>query len=406
VTGGNVSKLTDIAIRNLRPGTKRREIPDPGARGLYVVVQPSGVKSFAVRYRYAGRPRKLTLQAGITLAAARKAAAAALYQLEQGHDPGVARRHARQAQRLAAQDTFKAIAEEYSRLEGDRLRSAEWRRGVLERLVYPTLGDRPIGDIRRSEIIRLLDKIESGELVRNDEPIKGGPVIADRTLAIIRRVMNWHATRSDDFRSPIVRGMARAEDGARSRTLTDDELRAVWNAAAAGKGPFDRLVQFLLLTAARRTEAAAMTWSEIAGTDWALPASRNKTKAPLTRPLSVAAQAVLAKVPRLAGCPFVFSTDGRSAITGFTHFKQRLDAACGVSGWRLHDLRRTSRSLMSRAGVNSDHAERCLGHVIGGVRGVYDRHEFHREKLQAFEALAAQIDRIVNPLPNIVPMRG
>jgi integrase len=385
--------LTDIAIRNLRPEPKRREIPDPGARGLYVIVQPSGVKSFAVRYRYAGVSRKVTLQSGISLAAARKATADALYELERGHDPGVARLHARQAQRLAAQDTFKAVAEEYQKREGSRLRSAEWRQGVLERLVYPTLGDRPISLIKRSEIIRLLDKITEGTPLG----VTGGPFIADRALAIIRRVMNWHATRSDDFRSPIVRGMARAEEAARTRTLSDVELRAVWETADAGKGPFDRLVQFLLLTAARRTEAAAMTWSEIDGTDWTLPASRNKTKVDLTRPLSVAAQDMLARVPRLVGCDFVFSTDGHSAINGFDHFKKRFDARCGVTGWTIHDLRRSARSLMSRAGVNSDHAERCLGHVIGGVRGVYDRYEFRAEKLRAYEALAAQINRIVDP---------
>jgi len=67
-------------------------------------------------------------------------------------------------------------------------------------------------------------------------------------------------------------------------------------------------------------------------------------------------------------------------------------------------LRRTGRSLMSRAGVDADHAERCLGHVIGGVRGTYDRHAYHAEKKQAFEALAAQIDRIINPQPNVIPM--
>jgi integrase len=402
-----IRKLSDIAIRNLRPSPVRREIPDPGARGLYVVVQPSGVKSFAVRYRFAGKPRKLTLQAGITLAAARKAAADALFQVDQGHDPGVARRHARQAQRLAAQDTFKAVAEEYSRREGGRLRSAKWRRGALERLVHPTLGDRPIVEIKRSEIVRLLDKIAAGELTTPaGKPLRGGPVMANRALAIVRRIMNWHATRSDDFRSPIVRGMARADDGARTRTLTDDELRAVWDAADAGEGPFDRLVQFLLQTAARRGEAAAMTWPELAGGDWVLPAARNKTKVDLVRPLSAAAQAVLARVPRWAGCPFVFSTDGKSAISDFSRFKKRFDAQCAVTGWTLHDLRRTARSLMSRAGVNSDHAERCLGHVIGGIRGTYDRHEYYGEKRRAFMVLAEQIERIVHPQQNVVSMRS
>ena len=89
----------------------------------------------------------------------------------------------------------------------------------MVRLVYPVMGARPIEDIRRSDIVRLLDRIEDNN----------GPVMADLTLAYIRRVMNWHASRSDEFRSPIVRGMARTsgKERARARILTDDELRAV-----------------------------------------------------------------------------------------------------------------------------------------------------------------------------------
>jgi integrase len=394
--------LTDIAIRNLKPGKDRREVPDAGARGLYVVVQPSGLKSFAVRYRYAGMPRKLTLQAGITLAAARKAAADALFELEQGRDPSAVKRQAKQAQRSAAEDTFRAVAEEYFKREGGRLRTAVARQNDLERHVYPTLGDRPIADIRRSDIIRLLDKVEEGKPLG----VEGGSRMADLVLAYIRRIMNWHATRSDDFRSPIVRGMARvkAKERARERTLTDDELRAVWKTAETTPGPFGSYVQFLLLTAARRSEASDMVRGELNGSDWTLPADRNKTKVDLVRPLSAAAQDVLSKVPKLAGCEFVFSTDGKNPISGFTRFKENFDKACGVTGWTLHDLRRTARSLMSRAGVNSDHAERCLGHVIAGVRGTYDRHEYHAEKQRAFEALAGQIDRIVNPRDNVTAL--
>jgi integrase len=389
-------KFTDIAVRNLKPGITRREIPDPGARGLYVIVQPSGRKGYAVRYRHGGKPRKLTLQAGISLAAARKATAAALYEVEQGRDPGTTRRKEKEAQRLVAADTFLAVAEEYQRREGHKLRSADWCNKVLRRLVFQPLGDRPLADIRRSDIIRLLDKIEEDR----------GPVMADRTLAIIRKIMNWHATRSDDFRSPIVRGMARTKikERARERMLTDDELRLVWQAAEAAAAPFGPFVQFLLLTAARRSEAARMTWDEISGTDWTLPAARNKTKVDLIRPLSVAAQEVLAKLPRVVDCKFAFSPNGQRALNSFWLYKAKLDQACGVTGWTLHDLRRTARSLMSRAGVNSDHAERCLGHVIGGVRGTYDRHEYRAEKQLAFEKLATLIGHIVNPQVNIVQM--
>jgi integrase len=396
--------LTDISIRNMKPADVRQEIPDPGARGLYVVIQPSGLKSFAVRYRYAGMPRKLTLQAGITLAAARKATADALYEVEQGRDPSTVKRQAKQARRSTAENTFRAVAEEYFKREGGRLRSGTARENDLERLVYPTLGDRPITEIRRSDIIRLLDKVEEGKPLG----VKGGARMADLALAYIRRIMNWYATRSDDFRSPIVRGMARvkAKERARERTLTDDELRAVWKVADGTPGPFGPYVQFLLLTAARRNEASEMVQGELNGIDWTLPADRNKTKVDLVRPLSEAALAVLAKVPKLAGCKVMFSTDGKNPISGFTRFKDNLDKACGVTGWTLHDLRRSARSLMSRAGVPSDHAERCLGHVITGVRATYDRHEFYAEKQRAFEALATQIGFILDPKENVIPIAG
>ena len=103
--------LTAKTVENLRPATTRREIPDDGARGLYCIVQPSGRKSFAVRYRFAGQPKKLTLPAGLILAAARVAAAAALHEVERGNDPGAAKHAARKAREAAAKDTFRVVAE-------------------------------------------------------------------------------------------------------------------------------------------------------------------------------------------------------------------------------------------------------------------------------------------------------
>jgi integrase len=138
-----------------------------------------------------------------------------------------------------------------------------------------------------------------------------------------------------------------------------------------------------------------MRWSEINGADWTLPAGRNKTKLDLVRPLSKSALACLQR----GDGEFVFGPVG-----SLSTYKRAFDKAVPLPRWTLHDLRRTARSLMSRAGVASDHAERCLGHVIGGVRGVYDRHEYYEEKRRAFEALAAQIDRIVNPQENVVAM--
>jgi integrase len=360
----------------------------------------------------------------ISLASARKLAADTMLHVSRGRDPVAARRDDKQAKRQAAADTFEAIGIEYLRREcgmridaegnptfdRSRKRWGHEQHRMLKRQVFPTLGGKPITEIKKSDIIRLLDQLADGEL-RNDEGdrIDGGPVAADRCLAIIRKVMNWHAVRSDDFRPPIVRGMARvrASERARERTLADVELRVIWRTAIKLEGPFPAFLRFLLLTGARRSEASEMRWEEVKDGDWLLPARRNKTKRDLLRPLSRAAQAVLAQQPKI--CHFVFTSDGRSPISGYTKYKAMFDAAVlrelkkedpkakPLEHWTQHDLRRTARSLMSRVGISVDHAERCLGHVIGGVRGVYDRHEFYAEKQRAYEALAAEIDRIVNP---------
>jgi integrase len=374
-------------------GAERSVYWDADMPGFGLVVTSSGHRSYVVQYRADGRSRRMTIDGVLGLVGARKRAKILLGEVAHDRDPLQERRKAA----ARTEDTFQNIAENYLAREGKALRTIDQRRWMLDRLVYARLGARPIDDIRRSDIVKLLDAIEDAN----------GPVMADRTLATIRRIMNWHASRSDEFRSPIVRGMARTKgkERARARILTDDELRAIWKAADAMLGPFGALVQFLLLTAARRSEAARMTRAELDGADWTLPEARNKVKAELVRPLSPAAQDVLARLPRIGKAGYIFTTDGRNAIGGYSGFKRKLDTAAKVTGWTLHDLRRTARSLMSRAGIPSDHAERCLGHVIGGVRGVYDRHEFHAEKKRAYEALAAQIDRIVNPRDNVVPLR-
>jgi integrase len=383
--------LTDRGIAGLKPAAprKRKLYWDAVVPGLAVRVTDTGAKAYVLVGRFPGNPNPTARSIGrvgaISLEAARVVAREWLAIMRAGRDP------AREAAKAAA-DTLKAICEEYQAREGHKLRSAEWRQSVLARLVYPRLGSTPIVEIRRSDVVRLLDRI-------SDE---NGPVIANRTLGLLSRIFSWHAKRSDNFSSPIVRGMATAEQ-ARDRVLSDDEIRAVWKATDPTSllhRAFTAYIRFLLLTAARRTEAAELRWGEIAEGVWTLPAARNKVGQELIRPLSGAAQAIVDGQPRVG--EFVFSRNGRTALANFTKPKAKLDAASGTSGWTLHDIRRTSRSLLSRAGVPSDHAERCLGHVIGGVRGTYDRHEYYEEKRLAFEALAALIGRIVDPQPNVV----
>jgi Arm DNA-binding domain len=197
--------------QTIKPADIRREYPDGLLAARYLVVQPSGAKSWAVRYRHAGRPAKMTLGAypAVTIAKARELGRDVIIAAKQGRDPGKERKAERRKAEQAAENTLEAIAEEYLTrecgMERDakgkatfkgRLRSAPEREAALTRLVYPKLGSRQIGDIKRSEIVSLLDNIAD----------KNGPVRADRTLAYLRKIMNWHASRRDEFRSPICVG--------------------------------------------------------------------------------------------------------------------------------------------------------------------------------------------------------
>ena len=386
-------RLTAARVRNAQAGAgaDRTIFWDTQTRGFGLQVTAAGHRSFVIQYRANGRSRRMAIDGVLGLEAARKRAKILLGEVAHDRDPLSERR----AARARVEDTFQAIAESFFAREGKKLRTGEDRRQAMARLVYPVMGAVPIADIRRSDIVRLLDRIED----------ENGPVMADLTLAYIRRVMNWHASRSDEFRSPIVRGMARtsAKERARSRILNDNELRAVWKAAEATVGPWGPFIKFLLLTGARRCEASNVTWDELESGVWLLPAVRNKNKQDLARPLSGAARKLVKGLPKIGR--HVFTFNGRKPLGGFVLPKARLDAASGVKGWTLHDLRRTARSLLSRAGIAPDVAEMCLGHVLTGVRGTYDRHEYHDEKKHAFEALAAQIAHIVDPQDNVVTWR-
>jgi integrase len=330
------TKLTPAFVKTATAidGKDRTIFWDQAMSGFGLMVTATGSRSYVVQYRSGRSSRRLTIDGVLSLDDARKEAKKTLGSVAKGNDPLAERR----AKLAAGDDTLKSITEEYLTRETKRLRSIAQRRSVLERHVFPKLGARPIADIKRSEIVKLLDHVED----------TAGPVASHIVLAYLRRVFNWHASRSDDFRSPIIKGMGRQKANDRERVLTDDELRAVLKAAEASTGPWGAFIRFLLLTATRRNETARMVWTEVVGTDWTIPAGRYKTKADVTLPLSQAARSVLAAIPRFQNCPYVFTNDGRSPISGFSKSKKAFDQVCGVKGWTLHDLRRTARSLMSR----------------------------------------------------------
>jgi integrase len=395
--------LTDLAVLNAKPGATRREIPDGGQRGLYLIVQSNGSRSWAVRYRINNKARKLTLQSGITLAQARKLASDAMFQVAHGIDPIEAKKAEKERKNLADETTVQSICTSYMAIEGKKLRSRDARDSFLRRIVYPKLGHRPIGEIERDEITAMLDKVAE----------HNGERSADMVLAILRKIFNWHQTRTSRFRSPIVPGMARVNprERARDRVLTDDELRKLWQACGDPRlnihGP---CVRFLILTTARRNEATGLRRSEIETvrsddtgiehTVWRLPAARSKTKKEVCRPLSRAAIEIVESMPIIGDSDFVFTTTGNGPLYLNTDAKETLDKISGVTNYRLHDLRRSARTILSRKALHVSHdvAELCLGHELPGglVRKTYDRHAYIDEKAEAFDKLASEIDRIVS----------
>jgi integrase len=161
----------------------------------------------------------------------------------------------------------------------------------------------------------------------------------------------------------------------------------------------------LLLSAQRRDKVANMRWSDVSPDGvWTIRTAPREKGNPGSLQLPKLALDAIAAQPRFASNPFVFA-GSVGATNSFSRDKEVIEKASGITGWTLHDLRRTARSLLSRAGVRPDIAERVLGHAIGGVAGIYDRHPYHDEKADALRKLAALVERIVNPPEgNVVPL--
>ena len=451
--------LTPLAIRNAVATASRREIPDASCTGLHLVVQPSGAKSWAFRYRFAGKPRKLTLgpvyegreqpetpaldQAN-TLAGARKLASDAALQVARGIDPARHKKSEKQTARLRAEnsellerDTVEAVArlfiEKYAKantrprswLETARLIGLKPDRADPSKLVLTenkvlaggeVLGrwrGRTIHEITRRDIHDLLDRVIA----------RGAPGAANRTLAAVRKMFSWAVSRDIIAASPCANIQPPTRENSRDRVLSDDELRLVWRGAEAIGWPFGPMVQLLALSLQRRNEVAEIDCKEIDRRQqlWVIPQERVKNGQEHEVALSPAALEILDGLPKIghnSGGSLVFTTTGEKPVSGFSRAKRRLDAEIlklqkadaaergddpdkvePIPGWRLHDLRRTGASGMARLGINLPVIEKILNHTsgsFGGVAGVYQRHSFSDEKRKALEAWASFLQSTVS----------
>lgn len=226
---------------------------------------------------------------------------------------------------------------------------------------------------------------------------------ADRTLAVISKICNWYAARSDEYVSPIVRGMRRSDAKSRKRVRILDaaEIKIFWK-AASGQGVFGAFVQFALLTGQRRAKVSELRWADIdADGVWHIVSEDGEKANAKTLKLPAFALSVLENLKHLSTGEFVFSENGTAPINGFSKSIARLDRAMEelagrpIPHWVVHDLRRTAKSLMAKCKVPRDISERVLGHAIPGVEGVYDQYDYFDEKADALERLNAMVIDIV-----------
>jgi integrase len=406
--------LTEIAIKSMKAGATRREVPDGKVPGLYFVIQPSGSTSWALRFRHLGKPRKLTIGGGaIPLPGARDLARQALVKIARGENPAVEKVAAKQAAKAkpkTASDTVEKVVDSflgrYAKRQCKETTYKEYKR-ILENNVATPWRGRRLGELTRADVHELLDGIID----------RGAAVQANRTFAALRTMANWALERGVIDSNCCAGLKAPTQETSRDRVLSDEEIRLAWLAFEKVGWPFGRLGQLLLLTGARRDEIAEAKWSELDADQKLLillPA-RMKAKEVHEIPLTERALEIIASLPKVAAGnkepEFLFTTSGERPVSGFSKGKARVDRiiaetiraeqggeAQEIPHWVLHDLRRTVATNLQKLGVRLEVTEAVLGHTSGtraGVVGIYQRHKYEDEKRMALEAWARKLDAIV-----------
>lgn len=413
--------LTDKDVRNWRPDpNKRIEISDALLPALRLVISPTGAKSWAVRYKRDGMSRKLTLgtagsDTSISLKDARIGARAALTQLQHGIDPA-ARKQADKMARIAEARAEKVAHESLveNALEHFILRHVRTKKSghEVERLlrieVIPVWRGLRVTEIARRDVVKLVEAIHD----------RGAPTTARRVLANLSKCFNWLISRDfEGLHSNPCAGVAKpSQEVQRERALSQEELAVVLKAAQKMGYPWSGWILLLAFTGVRRTEASGALWSEFSLDDenpeWRLPKERTKNGRPHVVPLSPPVLDMLRTLPRISGAGFLFTTTGKTPVSGYGKAKGRLDKIiqelrleeakargepaepAAFEHWQFHDLRRTLSTGMAGLGVAPHIIEAAINHVSGakaGVAGVYNRHQYNSEKRVAFNLWSENI---------------
>jgi integrase len=400
-------RLTVKAVEAIRPGAERREIPDAHMPGLYLVLQPSGAKSWCVRYRHRGVSRKHTIGAfpAVDLKSARELGGRALRAVAEGRDPGREKAEARSARIDSVDRIVEEFLERHVR-RSNRVRTQEETERLFRLHILPRWRGRMIRDINRRDVIEMVDRVVDG----------GSPIAANRALTVTKTFFNWCVARDILTASPAQGVKPPTVEKSRDRVLDDAELKLVWEAADQVGYPFGAMTRLLITTGQRRDEVAKMRWEEVNFERrlWTLPRERVKADRPHEVPLSTLALDILKAAPRLAGSPYVLTTNGAAPSSGFAKNKRKLDGLlpADMRPWRLHDLRRTCASGLARLGINLPVIEKVLNHESGsfaGIVGVYQKHSFADEKRKALDVWGDFVSELVSDKPapkKVIKLRG
>jgi integrase len=404
-------RLTEREIERLvcPAGKRDRLVFDDVQRGLAVRVTATGGKTYLVQYTIDGRKRRVPLGAcsAISLAKARQAAEAVMGAKASGIDAAAERKAKADAERKAAERerlTLGVLVETWRDLHLSQRRESYSREAVRAlQYAFRRQWGKPAEALDRSAIVRTLDTIAR----------VGNVSIASRTAAYGRACYQWAMKRGAVVNNPFAALPAIGEKPKRDRVLNDIELAAIWQTASSMAPPFGPIVRLLILTGQRREEVGGMSWAELNDdlSSWTIAANRTKNGTPHVVPLADLAREVLRTLPR-TGSLVVPGDRPPAPFSGWSKAKARLDAAAGVTAWRLNDIRRTMATGLQRLGVRLEVTEAVLNHISGsraGIVGIYQRHDWANEKRAALEAWAAHVMRIttgeVRP-SNVVPLAG
>jgi integrase len=401
------AKLTDKFLTALaEKGQPHPPVWDKQVSGFGVRIgKHGGITYFAMRRLRGGGSRPIRVKIGsyplLKLADAREEARAILRDLQGGIDPRVREAEKAKAEAAKQQSLYREIGEQFIRHIG-RARTAKAIEHLVRRELISRWGDRPIGDIRRGDIVSMIDEITN----------RGHLGAAHNAFAYARRLHRWAIGRGVIEHSPFDR--LRPVDligrlKPRQRLLAPAELRLIWLATEGAPEaiyPDGLFIRLLLLLGTRRTELSDARWPEfdLAAARWVIPAERMKNNEAHVIPLPDAAVAILKAMPRFNGVDYVFTRRGGRPLTGLGAAKKELDeriaklnGKVSLPHWTYHDTRRAFRTGLSMLGIAQPVAEMCIGHKQAGLVRVYDLHRFESEKRQAFERWATWLLSTVEP---------